>query len=285
MSVSTILKNRMYCGDMVQGRSRVKSYKVHVQEAVPESEWYIVENTHQAIIDRDTFDKVQRLLLRDTRTVPQAKKLYLFSGFLKCADCGRAMSRSKVGGVVYYYCRTYKDQSKTACSRHTIRHDQLETAVLYAVRQQIYLAADPTALLEQIDRAPAARGRADKLAQAIGQRERELFKISRYRQSIYQDWKDGEISHEDYRRMREDYTRQAQALEQSLQALRAEQGQREAEPEEGPFPAALRRCGNIDRLTRDLLIELVDHIRVYEGGRICIVFRFSRDPRRSGGTD
>ena len=58
------------------------------------------------IIDRETFEKVQRLLLRDTRTGPQQNKLYLFSGFLKCADCGKAMTRSKVGDAVYYYCRT-----------------------------------------------------------------------------------------------------------------------------------------------------------------------------------
>ena len=95
MTVSNILKNRMYCGDMVQGRYRMKSYKVHVQEVVPQDEWYIVENTHEAIIDRETFDKAQRLLLRDTRTGPQQKKLYLFSGFLKCADCGKAMTAEK----------------------------------------------------------------------------------------------------------------------------------------------------------------------------------------------
>ena len=82
VTITTILKNRMYCGDMVQGRYRVKSYKIHVQEVVPEDEWYIVENTHEAIIDRDTFDKVQRLLLRDTRTAPQKKQIYLFSGVL-----------------------------------------------------------------------------------------------------------------------------------------------------------------------------------------------------------
>ena len=139
VTITTILKNRMYCGDMVQGRYRVKSYKIHVQEVVPEDEWYIVENTHEAIIDRDTFDKVQRLLLRDTRTAPQKKQIYLFSGFLRCADCGKAMTRSKVGGTVYYYCRTYKNQSKSACTKHTIKHNRLEVAVLYAIQQQVYL--------------------------------------------------------------------------------------------------------------------------------------------------
>ena len=193
MSVSTILKNRMYCGDMVQGRYRMKSYKVHIQEVVPKDEWYIVENTHEAIIDRDTFEKVQRLLNRDTRTGPQQKKLYLFSGFLKCADCGKAMSRSKVGSVVYYYCRTYKDQSKTACTKHTIKHDRLEAAVLYAIQQQVYLAVNYTEIIERINRAPLVKSQSKKLMDAIEQKERELSKISRYKQSIYQDWKDGEI--------------------------------------------------------------------------------------------
>ena len=281
MSVSTILKNRMYCGDMVQGRYRMKSYKVHIQEVVPKDEWYIVENTHEAIIDRDTFEKVQRLLNRDTRTGPQQKKLYLFSGFLKCADCGKAMSRSKVGSVVYYYCRTYKDQSNTACTKHTLKHDRLEAAVLYAIQQQVYLAVNYTEIIERINRAPLVKSQSKKLMDAIEQKERELSKISRYKQSIYQDWKDGEISHSDYRHMKEDYEQQAQALEEVLQTLRAEQAELENGVDaENPFLTAFRQYRNIDKLTRDILIELVDHIKVYEGGNISIVFRFADELRR-----
>ncbi|WP_109713571.1 recombinase family protein [Faecalicatena contorta] len=71
ISVTNILNNRMYCGDMVQGRWCKKSYKVHVQERVPEDEWYIALNTHEPIIDWATFDKVQALLKKYTRTGPQ----------------------------------------------------------------------------------------------------------------------------------------------------------------------------------------------------------------------
>ena len=281
MSVTTILKNRMYCGDMVQGRYRMKSYKVHVQEVVPEDEWYIVENTHEAIIDRETFEKVQRLLIRDTRTGPQQKKLYLFSGFLKCADCGKAMTRSKVGNVVYYYCRTYKDQSKTACTKHTIKHDRLEAAVLYAIQQQVYLAVDYTKTIERINRAPLVKSQSKKLMDAIEQKERELSKITRYKQAIYQDWKDGEISHSDYRHMKEDYERQAEALEEVIGKLRAEQAELENGIDtENPFLAAFRQYQNIDKLTRDILIELVDQIKIHEGGYISIVFRFADELRR-----
>lgn len=281
VTITTILKNRMYCGDMVQGRYRVKSYKIHVQEVVPEDEWYIVENTHEAIIDRDTFDKVQRLLLRDTRTAPQKKQIYLFSGFLRCADCGKAMTRSKVGGTVYYYCRTYKDQSKSACTKHTIRHNRLEVAVLYAIQQQVYLAVDYTKTIERINRAPLVKSQSKKLADAIEQKERELAKIARYKQAIYQDWKDGEITHSDYRHMKEDYEEQAEALNEVIEKLRAEQAELENGIDtENPFLKAFRQYGNIEKLTRDVLIELVDHIKVYEGGNISIVFRFADELRR-----
>ena len=281
VTVGGILKNRMYCGDMVQGRYRMKSYKVHVQEIVPQDEWYIVENTHEAIIDRETFDKAQRLLMRDTRTGPQQKKLYLFSGFLKCADCGKAMTRSKVGNAVYYYCRTYKDQSKSACTKHTIKHIQLEAAVLYAIQQQVYLAVDFSKTIEQINKAPLVKSQSKKLHDAIEQKERELAKIVRYKQAIYQDWKDGEITHSDYRHMKEDYEQQAEALNQVLERLREEQRELENGIDtENPFLATFRQYQNIEKLTRDVLIELVDHIKVYEGGSISIVFRFADELRR-----
>lgn len=283
MTVGGILKNRMYCGDMVQGRYRMKSYKIHVQEAVPQDEWYVVENTHEAIIDRETFEKVQLLLKRNTRTAPQQRSLYLFSGFLKCADCGKSMTRSKVGNTVYYYCRTYKDQSKRACTKHTIKHIQLEAAVLYAIRQQVYLAVDFSKTLEQLGKVPLVKSRSKKLHDAIEQKERELAKIVRYKQSIYQDWKDGEITHSDYRHMKEDYEQQAEVLNQILARLKEEQ--REAEngiDTKNSFLATFQQYQNIETLTRDILIELVDHIKVYEGGCISIVFRFADELPRSG---
>ena len=92
-TVCTILKNEMYIGNMVQGKQRVISYKVHEKITPPKEEWFIVENTHEAIIDWETFDKAQRLQERDTRTAPGKKQLYLFSGLLRRADCKRSLTR------------------------------------------------------------------------------------------------------------------------------------------------------------------------------------------------
>ncbi len=275
-TVSDILKNRLYVGDMVQGRQRVKSYKIHTQEQVPENEWYIVENTHEPIIERPIFKKVQELLKRDTRTAPQKKKLYLFSGFLRCADCGKAMSRSQVKGTVYYFCRTYKDQSKTACTKHSVKHNRLEAAVLYAIQQQVYLAVHYANTLEYISTAPLQKSQSIRIEALIDAKEKERSKIMRYKQSIYQDWKDGEITHSDYRHMSEDYERQIAALGEVLKNLHAEREElQNGITAESPCLVVFKKFENIDKLTREVLVELVDHIKVHENGNISVKFKFA----------
>ena len=284
ITIDTILKNRVYVGDMVQGRQRVKSYKIHIQERVPEDEWIIVENTHEAIIDRETFDKVQGLLKRDTRTAPKSKQLYLFSGFLKCADCGRAMSRIASKGIyVYYQCGTYKSLSKKACTMHSIKSDRLEAGVLFAIQQQVHLAVVYSELAARINSAPLKKSKSKRLEDAIAAKEKELAKIMRYKQALYQDWKDGEITRNDYRHMSEDYERQAEALNNVLRTLTDEQEQLENGVDaESPFLAAFLKYQNIDKLTREILAELIDHIKVYEGGNISVKFKYADEFRRMG---
>lgn len=280
-TVGEILKNRMYCGDMVQGRNRIKSYKVHIQEQVPEEEWFIKENTHEPVIDRETFDKVRRLLKRDTRTSPKKNSLYLFSGFLSCADCKKAMVRSEVKGHIYYFCSTYKSRSKSACTKHTIQHERLEMAVLFAIRQYVYLAIDYAKTMEEINKALTAKSQDKKSWEAISRKERELTKIIRYKQAIYQDWKDKEISQTDYRRMWGDYEKQEKEINGTIKRMQdARMEQENGADTENPFLAAFCRYKNITTLAREVLIQLVDRVTVYEGGRISVVLCFADELRR-----
>lgn len=281
VSVTNLLKNRIYAGDMVQGRYRMKSYKIHIQETVPEEEWFIVENTHEPIISRKDFTRVQEHLQKDTRTPPAQNTLYLFSGFLRCADCGKAMTRSQTGKNVYYYCHTYKSQSKEACTKHTLRHTDLEQGVFYAVKQMIYIAAEFSEMMSRIHAAPLQKSQFISLKERIAAKEKELSKIMHYKQSLYQDWKDGEITHKDYRHMQEDYERQTDAIAKVMDHLHKEKAEWENHAhEENAFLASFRKYENIDRLTREILIELVDKIIVYENGNIQIKLKFSNEYRR-----
>ena len=223
--LKNILTNPIYTGDLVQGRRRVKSYKVHEIEAVPEEEWVRVADTHEAIIDRETFDKVQALLKRDTRTAPRKKELHLFSGFLRCADCGKSITRSQSGKNVYYACSTYKYRSRAACSMHSIKHERLETAVLFGIQYQVHLAVSYSEAIARINSAPIKKSQSFRLDDLITAKERELAKITRYKQSLYQDWKDGEITQQDYRNMKADYERQAAVLSDVLERLTTERAE------------------------------------------------------------
>ena len=279
--IHSILTNPTYTGDLAQGRSRVKSYKVHQIEAVPEEEWVRVPDTHEAIISHETFERVQELLKRDTRTAPKKRELHLFSGFLRCADCGKAVTRSQSGKNVYYSCSTYKKRSRTACSMHSIKHNRLEAAVLFAIQYQVSTAVSYSEIVARINAAPLKKSQSHRLNDQIAAKEKELTRITRYKQSLYQDWKDGEISQQEYREMKADYERQAAGLSDLLARLTAERKQlSNGVDQQHPALVAFAKYQNIEKLTREILIELVDHIKVYENGNISVHFKFADEFRR-----
>ncbi len=280
--IHAILTNPTYTGDLAQGRSRVKSYKVHQIETVPREEWVEVAGTHEAIINYETFDKVQALLKRDTRTSPEGRKVHLFSGFLKCADCGRAVTRCvSKNNHVYYACSTYKNRSRTACTMHSIKHERLEAAVLFGIQYQVHLAVSYSEAITCINSAPTKKSQSFRLDELITTKEKELAKITRYKQSLYQDWKDGEITQQDYRNMKADYERQIAALSDVLERLTAERAElANGVDNEHPALVAFMKYQNIDKLTREALIDLVDHIKVYENGNISVKCKFADEFRK-----
>ena len=280
--VNTLLTNGIYTGDLIQGRRRVKSYKVHDIEAVPEEEGVRVPNTHEAIIDKAIFAKVQEHLKRDTRPAPKKRELHLFSGFLKCADCGRSVIRcAGKNNNVYYACSTYKNHSRTACTMHSIKHNRLEAAVLFAIQQQVHLAVSYSDLVARINAAPVKRSQSHRLNDLIAAKERELAKVSRYKQSIYQDWKDGEITRQEYHFMKADYDEKMASLTDALASLTAERDElANGVNNEHPALVAFMKYQNISTLTREILIELVDHIKVYENGNISVKFKFADELRK-----
>ncbi len=270
-TIARILKNPVYAGSMVQGRQRVISYKVHRRVAAPETEWFVKTGTHEAVVDADTFALAQKLQLRDTRTPPARNVLHLFSGFLRCADCQKALTRKTSKGYVYYCCRTYGEKSKAKCTRHSIREDVLYQAVLKALQAQVALVAQD-AVVAAIQTAPAAPPASRRRALAQRERERAHEKVIALMDGLYVDWKSGDITGAEYHRLKAGFARQAEQLEQALQAQ-----DQTAKQNEKPVAPALEyflEHRGIDRLERGLLLALVDSIYVYEGGALRIQFTF-----------
>ena len=278
-TVSRILQNEVYVGTMVQGRNRVISYKVHKQIAVPENEWFRVTDAHEAIIDRETFDKAQALHRRDTRTAPEKSEVYLFSGLIRCADCQKAMHRKTAKGIAYYSCRTYSD--KKTCTKHTIREDKLERAVLAALQVQIALVDNLSAEIEKITNAPSVNRENKRLEIALNQAEKQLKTLTDASDSLYIDWKGGEISAEEYRRLKAKLAEQIKKQTENAAYLREQIQKSGSLGADDPYLTAFLKYKNITSLNRGILVELVDAIWVHEGGEITIDFNFADEFQRA----
>lgn len=273
-SITAILTNQMYLGHMVQGKQKVKSYKVHTRINIPENEWFIVEDTHEPIVDKETFDQAQMLMQKDTRTAPGAGRLYTFSGFLRCADCGKAMGRRTSKHLVYYACKTNLTQGQ--CTRHSIRDDVLERAVLKTIQKQVALIDDMAQLIDDINNAPAPRDVSNRLAASLRLQKQELEKISGIRTGLYIDWKNGDITREEYRRMKKEFEDKEQQLRRDIAGLEKEnQGMAQGAAE--PCFDAFRRHNNLSHLDRGIVTGLIKAIHIHEGGGITIKFNFA-DP-------
>ena len=281
-SVLGILSNEMYIGNMVQGRHRIISYKVHNQIKVPEEEWYIVPNTHEAIVSQDLFRQAQLLRTRNTRTAPGKRENYLFSGLLRCSDCNKAMSRKTSKRLVYYHCRTVLDKGMGACIKRSIREETLIQAVYDAIRLQIDLVQSLSDTLTAIQERPAAKTGSSRLNAMLALRQKELDRIDKAMESLYLDWKSGDITKEDYIRMRASFDEKTGALRVAVENIQEEMGTLVTSTgADDPYLTTFLNHKNIRELNRGIVVALIDAIYVHADGWVTIDFAFADEYKRA----
>lgn len=278
-SVRRILQNRMYVGDMVQGKNTTMSYKIKQCRAIPKDEWIIVEGTHEPIIDRETFDNAQALFNKHIRKSPQKNEVDLFSGLVRCADCKRAMNKKtnkhSYGTYHYYRCVTARKMRKSACTNHTIRIDKLEQVVLLTIQKMIDTAVNMSELLQQINNNTKRKNKSGHLQKTLKTHMQEREKVVTMIADLYPDWKSGVITQDEYQMLKERLNEKLAVLDEKIAALNKSAEQfKSGITEENDFVAHFKKYGNIEVLTRPILTELVQEIFVHEGGDIEIVFKF-----------
>ena len=280
-TVCNILLNEMYIGNMVQGKQKVISYKIHDKVNTDKRDWYIVENTHQAIVDKETFEKAQSLHKRDTRVSPKHRNLYLFSGFLRCWDCKKTMVRKTSKNYVYYSCSTYSRKLKSACTIHTIREDVLEKAVLLAIQHQISLVANLSEIIEEINNAPIIHTESQKINNLLSVKQKELEKLTTITDNLYMDWRMGEITKTEYRRMKDKLEIQVEQLQKVIANLEKEKEMLSKGIDTNePYLITFLKYKNINHIERGMLVELVNVIYIHNGGKLTIEFNFSDQHRQ-----
>ena len=269
-TIARILQNEVYTGVMVQGRNRVISYKVHKQINVPEEEWFVVPNTHEAIISEDVFRQVQEQICNRRRRQKNGTT-QIFSGLVKCADCGWSLaygvnSQNK-NPYAHYHCSKY-GQGLRQCSMHYIRYDVLYAYVLARLQYWSMLAQkDEDNLLKRLLNASDRERNSAKKKQAaeLKKAEKRKAEVDGLFAKMYEDWSAGRITEYNFNMLSEKYQNEQKELETKIRQLHetmeaAVQTAADAEK----WIALMKQYVNPVELTAELLNTLIEKITVHE---------------------
>lgn len=270
-TIHRMLQNQMYLGNMEQGRS-VRNNLHGRAKQLERSQWVVVEGTHESIISAQQWQRVQALLAKDTRQLDFEHNVSPFAGFLRCGDCGRAMSKTGKQSGVDYCCGSYKRYGPTVCGRHGISQAELEEIVLGDLNGAIGAVQN----LEEMARRARPRRREQENLQAERERcQGSLSRLYRLKKTAYEDFREGLVSRGDYIRYKEDYERQEEQLKAQLERL--EEAKEGGEAPRRPWVENLLQHGKITVLDRTTLAETVECILIFEDGKIEITYKFSDD--------
>ena len=223
-----ILKNEVYIGNSVHNRQSTVSFKSKKKVRKPESEWFRVEDTHEPIIDKEVFYRVQEQI-KSRRRQTKEKATPIFAGLVKCADCGWSMrfgtNKANKTPYSYYACSYYGQFGKGYCSMHYIRYDVLYQAVLE--RLQYWAKAvqqDEEKVLNKIQKVGNAERIREKKkkASALKKAESRQNEIDRLFAKMYEDRASEKITERNFIMLSGKYQKEQVELEQQITNLREE---------------------------------------------------------------
>jgi len=278
-AVLRILKNPVYTGILIQGKETTPSYKVRKRVTKPESEWAIVSDAHEAIIERRDFDSVQKALSLDTRRSPGDSAVQLFSGMVFCGECGASMVRKTVPSgkkkYVYYVCAAHKQDK--SCSPHRMRDEALEQLVLDTVKQYIRDVVDLDDILAMTDTAPLRTAEAQKVQRQLdrkqAQRRLQTLQSRKARlderlQDLYERLMEGGISRESFAAQKKALTAQAEDISHTV--LELERKISGSDDSGNAVIEQFKSYAGITALTREISIDLLQSVTIYPDGRMDI---------------
>lgn len=279
-SVNTMLNDEVYIGNLVQGKFKSVSYRTKKMVPTDESEWTVVEGTHEAIISDEVFTIVHERFARRTRVAPKQRNSYMLSGLVKCAHCGSRMNRQISNGQPRFRCTT-RIYAPEKCQCPSVKESILEQAILSAVQQQIQELVDAKTVIDAI-RKENTGGRSQneyKMAMDLATQERKRLSDAKFR--LYDNLEKGLIDQDEYIQFKAKYNAgiaeqdsQIKQLQDNLMQIQV------ARKQDDEFVSFFKEFGTINSIDRDVLNRLVDHIEVTDARHIDIYFKFSAERQK-----
>jgi len=260
-AISDMLVNEIYIGNMVQGKYGSISYKTKQNKPRPKSQWYIVEGTHEPIIDRELWDRVQKMIKERAKPF-DVGTIGLFARKARCANCGYVMRSSKSRGKHYLQCSN-RHVAKDACIGSFISVDKLEQLVIDELNRlsKEYLNKDD--LERKIEFCNNLQAQKDSILKNIATYEKRVAELSKGIRELYMDKVKGLISGADYAEMSKDFIADRDRLEKLISDGRKQIEEIDVKIEVGDNRREIiERYTNLKHLTREMVEILIDYISV-----------------------
>lgn len=280
-TIDNILRKQEYCGDVINFKTYSKSYKNRKRRQNPKENWMVFKDVHEAIVDRDTFEAVQKLIGKTKRRAPKADngEKSMFSDLLYCADCGSKLwyhTNTNNKDIHYFSCSNYKKDTRGNCeSRHYIRADAVEQVVMLELRRLAKcLETNEQAFAELLvrktneDMVIEQKRLEESLSKALYRNESITTVFSK----LYEDNVTGKVSDEMFMELSRKYETERLELKSNIAEYRERLSKiGEMKQNKDDFIKAVRKFMEMRIFTAPMLRELIDHIDVHEkqGGNKC----------------
>ena len=287
VTLCNMLKNEVYIGNTVQNKKSVVSYKVHKIRTVEKENQIRVNNTHEAIIDKDIFEKVQCILeKRGTNT--KLKYDYLLRGLLYCYHCKRKLqivlkknSRRNAQSHPYIICADYK---KRGCYPLSINYEKFEKHIIYVVKKICKIYADKEIFYSIYEKYQnKILDIREGYKRKIEQIDKTILDINNNLDKMYMDKLQGIILEEDYIRVsqklifdRTNLTKQKEELEQRLIGSEEKISSKNKTTEEKQLDELIENFLKLEQIDKIYLYRLINKIEIDKDKNVYIYFNFSK---------
>lgn len=291
-TIQKILSQQEYCGDIINFKTYSKSFKNKRRIENSKENWAVFKDVNEPIIDRETFETVQKFISKTKRRAPKKEngERSIFNGLIYCGDCHSKMryhTSTSNKEIHYFTCSDNKVDYRGNCpGRHYVRADALEEVVKLELRRLVeMLEIDESYFAQLLLRKNDEEREKDKkfLESELQKAITRSNTVSQLYEKLYEDNVIGKVSDEWFVELSHKYEKERMDLKAKIADTRHKiEELKNTNSEYGKFISAIRRFMQMDNLTSPLLRELIDHIDIFETEgtgksrtqRIVIYYRF-----------
>lgn len=270
--MKNILKNEVYIGNTVQNKRSRISYKNRKMRTNPQEQWNIVENTHEPIIDKQVFNKVQKMVIVERYNRNEKKHKFLLDGLLVCYECKHKIGvRGKKNGYMFMICNNYRRNSKLGlCTSHGFSYDALEKNILQYIKN-LFLAIDSEKIKLNIKN---NRTKQD-YGKMLKQKQTEINLIKENIDKMYVDKLNNKISEEMYERLFDKLINEVKQKEKEYNELKI-QKEDNRQDNSKEIEKIVKEFLKVEKPTPEIMKVIINKIEIHQDKQADIYFNFKK---------